>query len=83
MDIRKTVNHSEEFVDSETGAHTQNIESSWRWMRRQLSRGGMHSNTIADHMYEFMWRRRVRKLNIDPFEQLLKDIKTIYPGKTN
>jgi len=83
--IHKTVNHSQEFVDSETGAHTQNIESSWRWMRRQLSRGGIHSTTLADHMCEFMWRRRVLKLNIDPhtFDQLLKDIKTIYPGSTS
>jgi len=52
-------------------------------MRRQLSRGGVHSNKIADHMCEFMWRRRVRKLNIDPFDQLLQDIKKIYPGKNN
>jgi len=81
--IHKTVNHCEEFVDSITGAHTQNIESSWRWMRRQLSRGGVGSSRIADHMCEFMWRRRVRKLNIDPFDQLLKDIKRVYPGKIN
>ncbi|CAL1671812.1 unnamed protein product [Lasius platythorax] len=81
--IHETVNHSKEFVNSETGAHTQNIELSWRWMRRQLSRGGVHSNNIADHMCEFMWHRRVRKLNIDPFEQLLKDVKKVYPGKIN
>lgn len=75
------MNHSEEFVDSETGAHTQNIESSWRWMRRQLSH--VYSNNIADYMCEFMWRRRVCKLNIDPFEQLLKDIKKVYPRNIN
>ena len=50
-------------------------------MRRQLSRGGVRSSQIADHMCEFMWRRRVRKLN--PFDQLLKDIKRAYPRKIN
>lgn len=32
----KTVNHSVEFVDSDSGAHTQDIESSWRVARRFL-----------------------------------------------
>lgn len=76
----KTVNHSVEFVNSDTGAHTQNIEASWRWMRRQLSRGGVNQENLADHMCEFLWRRRVHKLNIDPFQQLLDDIKKFYPG---
>jgi len=78
--VHKTVNHSENFVDPETGAHTQNIESSWRWMRRHLSRGA-HQENIAEHLCEFLWRRRVRKLNEDPFKQLIIDIKKCYPGK--
>lgn len=76
-----TVNHSEEFVNSQTGAHTQNIESSWRYMRRFLSRGGVHKDTLADHLSEFLWRRRVKKLKRDPFKQLIMDIKTVYSGK--
>lgn len=79
--VHKTVNHSEFFVDPETGAHTQNIESSWRWMRRELSRGGVQKSSIADHLCEFMWRRRLRRFSQDPFKQLLIDIKRCYPGK--
>lgn len=79
--VHKTVNHSEEFVNSDTGAHTQNIESSWRWMRRFLSRGGVRKNNLADHLSEFLWRRRVKKINADPFSQLMQDIKICYPGK--
>jgi len=79
--VHKTVNHSEFFVDPEIDAYTQNIESSWRWMRRQLSRGGVHKQSIADHLCEFMWCRRVQKLDQDPFKQLLSDIKRCYPGR--
>lgn len=67
-------------MNSETGAHTQNIESSWRWMRRELSRGGVHTASMADHMCKFLWRRRVKNLNKDAFTELLKNIKQVYPG---
>lgn len=36
--VHKTVNHTIEFVNSETGAYTQNIELFWRWMREEMSR---------------------------------------------
>ncbi|XP_043478507.1 uncharacterized protein LOC122508906 [Leptopilina heterotoma] len=49
--VHDTVKHSEEFVNSTTGAHTQNIESSWRWMRRSLSRGGVRKHNLADHLF--------------------------------
>lgn len=79
--VHKTVNHSKEFVDSETGVNTQNIKSFCRWIRHQLSRGGIHTNKLVDYMCQFMWRRRILKLNIDPFDQLLKDVQTLYHSK--
>jgi len=78
--VHKTVNHSESFINHETGAYTQNIESSWRWMRRELSRGGVRKDSLGDHLCEFLWRR-IKKLGQDPFMQLLIDIKRCYPGK--
>ena len=44
------VNYSKEFKDSKAGAHTQNIESSWQWMCRQLSRGGGHTDSMDQHL---------------------------------
>jgi len=71
--VHKTVNHSESFINHETvyTAYTQNIESSWRWMRRELSRGGVRKDFLGDYLCEFLWRRRIKKLGQDPFMQLL------------
>jgi len=68
-----TVNHSMEFVNSDSGAHTQTIESSWRVMRRFLSRGGIMKDNMADHLCEFLWRRNVKKYKLDSFEKLIED----------
>jgi len=46
-------------------------------MCRQLSRGDIHKESIADHLCEFMWRRRVQKLGQDPFKQLLRHQKVL------
>lgn len=77
--IHKTVNHSQNFVDPETGAYTQNIESSWRFLRRRLARGGINTN-LDLHMCEFLWRKRNVALRNDLFQSLLDDIKILYPG---
>ncbi|XP_076545896.1 uncharacterized protein LOC143305596 [Osmia lignaria lignaria] len=78
--IHKTVNHSENFVDPEIGAYTQNIESSWRSLRARLSRGGIHQDDLIDHLCEYLWRYEVKKNGGDPFHHLLEDIKYVYNG---
>ena len=49
--IHGTVNHSLEFVNSETGDHTQNIESTWRAVKQSLPRSG-----TVKHHYNFFCR---------------------------
>jgi transposase-like protein len=72
-----TVNHSYNFVDPDTGANTQRIESSWRALRKKLSRGGVKGEHLAFHLCEYLWRRQLQ--DSDPFETLIQDIKRMFP----
>ena len=72
-----TVNHTYNFVDPVTFAHTQNIESSWRPLKKRLNRGGVHKSKLAEHMCEFLWRREVRRNDGLYFESLIRNISQI------
>ena len=53
----RTVNHSVEFVNSVTGAHTQNVESYWNRAKIKLKRmRGCHEPELTGYLDEFMWR---------------------------
>ena len=55
----QTVNHSVEFIDRQTGVHTQNIESYWNRVKIKLKRmRGCHSTQLPSYLDEFMWRER-------------------------
>ena len=58
--MHETVNHSQHFVDPRTVAHTQQIESLWRALKRRMSRGGVPKNEEAYGMHfgEFLWFRK-------------------------
>lgn len=66
-----TVIHDYNFVDPGTGANTQTIESSWRSVRRKLSKGGTKKDELALHLCEFLWRRLVRNQERDPFVEFM------------
>jgi transposase-like protein len=66
------------FVDPETWANSQRIESSWRPLRKRLSRGGIKKNKLASHLCEYMWRKEVVNNKKDPFEVMLDDIRNVY-----
>ena len=50
-----TVNHSQHFIDPVSGANTQRIESSWRALKRRLSRGGIRKDEYGLHFAEYLW----------------------------
>ena len=59
-----TVNHSENFVDPVTGAHTQNIKSGWNQVKFDIKAGnGMSRDPLEDYLilHEAMWRNRFNK----------------------
>ena len=56
-----TVNHSKEFVNSETQAHTNTIEGSWAGIKQKVSKRCRVKETINLHLLEFIWRRNNEK----------------------
>jgi transposase-like protein len=74
------VNHSYNFVDPDTWAHTQTIESNWRPLRRRMNRGGLRKEDLDLHLCEYIWRKEVKRRNADPFTEIIRDIIKVYPG---
>jgi transposase len=72
------VNHKYNFVDPETGAHTQGIERvcwSAKWRNKKYRGSARHH--LESYLGEFMWRKHVGEENV--FESLLKDIVDFWP----
>ncbi|CAI6362106.1 unnamed protein product [Macrosiphum euphorbiae] len=67
------VNHKYNFVDPNSGTHTQNVERMWgsaKWGNKK--RRVTDRNFLDSYLAEFMWRSKLN--NSDPFETILKDI---------
>ncbi|KFD66218.1 hypothetical protein M514_10244 [Trichuris suis] len=74
-----SVNHSLHFVDPSSGAHTQTIESMWSQAKRaHRQRCGTHRTALPLHLWELMWRRRLRP-GENEFDRILQDIATLHP----
>ncbi|XP_072178997.1 uncharacterized protein [Diadema setosum] len=76
----ETVNHSIEFV-SETGAHTQTIESTWRAVKCTLPGSGGRADMLDSYLAEFIFRRRYLEGQPDQFLAFLKKVLVVYPAK--
>lgn len=75
----QTVNHSLNFVDPMTLAHTQNIESVWRSVKRTIHCGGNKRSNLHSHLCEYLWRRYIRSnSDVDVFLEFLKIVKEVY-----
>ena len=74
-----TVNHSQNFVDPDTSANTQLIESTWRSIKKQICRGGVNKDALGDHLCEYLWLRRCSRQNLDPFNEFIQAIVRLHP----
>ena len=75
--IYHTVNHSINFVDANTGAHTQNIENTWmRAKRKQKKQCDLHRSLFDSYLQEFMWRQMFVDKSL---KNLVRHIATLYP----
>lgn len=54
----KTVNHSQNFVDPDSGAHTQNIQRSWRNARTFIPKYGRVEHHYEGYIAEYLFRRK-------------------------
>ncbi|XP_024869450.1 uncharacterized protein LOC112453119 [Temnothorax curvispinosus] len=72
-----TVNHSYNFVDPETGAHTQNIECVWREVRGNIPRYGTREDHVLGYLNEYLFKRAYSRL--ERIENFFDVIAELYP----
>ena len=71
------VNHSQNFVDPITGAHTQNIECCWGCLKRFLRAVGRNLGPhVSEYFSEYIYRQQ-HKTNL--FEQFWRDVAVQFP----
>ena len=66
-----TVNHSLNFVDPDTGAHTQRIENTWWGIKRSMPRTGTSKDLFQSYLQEWLWRQHYGD---DPFGNIMRHI---------
>ena len=71
------VNHSENFVDPYTGAHSNTIEGVWSQIKRKLkAMNGTVKSKLPSYLDEYNWRKCYPG---DPFDNLLEAIAEFCP----
>ena len=73
------VNHSENYVNPETGAHTQTIEGLWSHLKDFLPSRGMKPRDLGSFLGWFMWTRFCNQRKLDVFVHFLKSAAEVRP----
>ena len=73
-----TVNQSVNFVDPETSAHTNTIESTWRALKKPLPKHGTTKSLYDTYFAQYCVRRQFLIDKEDPFLEFLQLIKKVY-----
>ena len=66
------INHSANYVDPDTGAHTQTIGGLWHHCKDFLHTSGMKLCDAHSYLGAFMWYRYAKQRKLDMFLFLLK-----------
>ena len=70
-----TVNHSLNFIDAATCAHTQRNENTWWGVQRSMPRTGTSKDLFESYLQEQLWRQHYGD---DPFGNIIKHIADLY-----
>ena len=54
----QVVNHSENFVDPETGTHTNTIEAKWGGLKRVIPKNARRAERLGPYLSSEMWRKK-------------------------
>uniref|UniRef100_A0A1X7U7N3 ISXO2-like transposase domain-containing protein n=1 Tax=Amphimedon queenslandica TaxID=400682 RepID=A0A1X7U7N3_AMPQE len=76
--IYDTVNQSIDLVNSETGEHTQTIESTWRAVKRSLPRSGTTKDHYNSYFAEFIFCRQYLAHSEDRLTAFFKETMEVY-----
>jgi transposase-like protein len=76
------VNHSLNFVDPDSGAHTNTIESTWRALKKSLPKYGTVKPLHDTYFSQYCVKKKYIHGSEDPFLEFLKLIKRIYNPET-
>lgn len=74
----KKVNHSQNFVDPVTGAHTQNIESMWRAIKAFVKPRYRNMKFLQQSLSKYMFIKECKLLGEDPFIKFLNESKAFF-----
>ena len=77
-DMSTRLNHSRQFVDPVTGAHTNNVEARWNACKATMKRRyGVPREQVPAYLDEYMWR--CRRSPSDVFLDILEAMRRRYP----
>jgi len=62
------VNHSLNFVDPNTGAHTQRIENTWWEVKRNMLRTRIYEDLLESYLQAWLW---LQQYGDDPFGYII------------
>ena len=71
--VHQTVNHRFNFVNPETGAHTQNVESLWNRLKRRLKKlMGVSRGNLQTYLNKWMFIDNYSQNNLEVLLEVLK-----------
>ena len=77
--LQYPVNHKQNFVNPQTGAHSQTVENMWSHCKQYLPAHGMQPKDLSTYLGAFMWHRYAKQHNLDLFKFFLQCAAEVKP----